>query len=67
MKRVLICNQKGGAGKSLIADESAFAMERRHTPCSFWDPDIRTMHETGWKRQISYSSHSGRSAGIYRR
>ena len=28
MKTVLVCNQKGGVGKSLIADEISFAFER---------------------------------------
>ena len=28
MKTVLVCNQKGGVGKTLIADELAFALER---------------------------------------
>ena len=48
MKSVLVCNQKGGVGKSLIADEIAFAMERCGTPCSFYDLDSQggTIHET---------------------
>ena len=50
LKSVLVCNQKGGVGKSLIADELAFAMERCGTPCNFYDLDnqggtIHTTHE----------------------
>lgn len=39
MKTVLICNQKGGVGKTLIADELAFALERDKIPYSFFDLD----------------------------
>ena len=50
MKTVLICNQKGGVGKTLIADELAFALERDKIPFSFFDLDgqesaIHTTHE----------------------
>ena len=34
---ILICNQKGGVGKTLIADELAFAFERDEIPYSFFD------------------------------
>ena len=39
MKTVLLCNQKGGVGKTLIADELAFALERDKIPYSFFDLD----------------------------
>jgi len=39
MKNILICNQKGGVGKSLIADELAFFFERNKTPYNFYDLD----------------------------
>ena len=49
MKNVLICNQKGGVGKSLIADELAFGFERAGVPCNFYDLDSQggTIHKTG--------------------
>ena len=45
---ILICNQKGGVGKTLIADELAFAFERDNIPYSFFDLDNQasTMHKT---------------------
>lgn len=48
MKSVLVCNQKGGVGKSLIADELAFSFERSGIPCSFYDLDGQggTIHVT---------------------
>ena len=39
MKTVLIMNQKGGVGKTLIADELAFALERDKIPFNFFDMD----------------------------
>jgi chromosome partitioning protein len=39
MKNVLICNQKGGVGKTLIADELAFGFERDQIPFSLYDLD----------------------------
>lgn len=48
MKKILICNQKGGVGKSLIADELAFSFERTRTPLAFLDLDSQggTIHKT---------------------
>ena len=39
MKNVLICNQKSGVGKTLIADELAFGFERDQISFSFYDLD----------------------------
>ena len=48
MKTILICNQKGGVGKTLIADELAFALERDLIPYSFYDLDNQgsAIHKT---------------------
>ena len=48
MKTILICNQKGGVGKTLIADELAFALERDMIPYSFFDLDEQgsAIHKT---------------------
>lgn len=48
MKKILICNQKGGVGKSLIADELAFSFERSGTPMAFLDLDGQggVLHKT---------------------
>lgn len=48
MKTILVCNQKGGVGKSLIADELAFSFERSRIPVSFYDMDAQggTLHST---------------------
>ena len=45
---ILICNQKGGVGKTLIADELAFAFEWDNIPYSFFDLDNQgsAMHKT---------------------
>lgn len=47
-KTILICNQKGGVGKSLCADEIAFSLERTGIPVSFYDLDVQggTIHVT---------------------
>lgn len=49
MKTILVCNQKGGVGKSLIADELAFSLERDGVPIEFYDLDAQggTLHTTG--------------------
>ena len=39
MKTILICNQKGGVGKTLIADELAFNLEADGIPYNFIDID----------------------------
>lgn len=39
MKTVLIANQKGGVGKTLIADEIAFALDRANVSYNFYDLD----------------------------
>lgn len=48
MVNILVCNQKGGVGKSLIADEIAFSFERSRVPVSFIDLDAQggTVHQT---------------------
>lgn len=48
MKKILICAQKGGVGKSLIADELAFSFERTGTQLAFYDLDRQggTLHPT---------------------
>lgn len=48
MVKILVCNQKGGVGKSLIADELAFSFERSRIPLSFYDLDSQggTLHRT---------------------
>ena len=48
MKNIVVCNQKGGVGKSLVADELAFSLERSKLSTSFYDLDGQggTLHET---------------------
>ncbi len=48
MKKVLICAQKGGVGKSTISDELAFSFERSGIPMAFLDLDVQggTIHKT---------------------
>lgn len=48
MKTILVCNQKGGVGKSLIADELAYALERANLDTGFADLDGQggTLHRT---------------------
>lgn len=41
MKTVLVCNQKGGVGKTLIADELVYAFERDDMPCNYFDLDTQ--------------------------
>ena len=48
MKTILICNQKGGVGKTLLADEIAFSLERDEIKFNFYDLDQQgsSIHET---------------------
>ena len=48
VKKILICNQKGGVGKTLIADELTFSFERSNIPVAFLDLDSQggTIHKT---------------------
>lgn len=48
MKSILVCNQKGGVGKSLCCDELAFSFERSKIPFNFYDLDNQggTLHKT---------------------
>ena len=39
MKTVLVCNQKGGVGKTLISNELVWALERDKVPYNFYDLD----------------------------
>lgn len=41
MRTVLVCNQKGGVGKTLIADEITFCFERDEIPCNYYDLDTQ--------------------------
>lgn len=47
MKNILICNSKGGVGKSLIADELAFYLEHQNITYNFYDLDNQggTVHK----------------------
>lgn len=49
MKSILILSQKGGCGKSTLADETAFALERAGTPFAFYSLDEQgdALHEPG--------------------
>lgn len=39
MKRIVVMNSKGGSGKSLLARELAYSLERTNTPYNFYDFD----------------------------
>ena len=47
MKNILIINRKGGVGKTLVADELAFALDAKNVPYCFYDLDGQggTLHE----------------------
>lgn len=51
MKNILVVAQKGGVGKSLIADELAFSLSRCGVPFSFYDLDSQggTLHSSNTK------------------
>lgn len=48
MKNIVIANQKGGVGKTLISDELAFMFEADEVKLSFYDLDQQggTLHDT---------------------
>ena len=48
MKNVLVLSQKGGVGKTTLADELAFAFARDGTPFAFYETDEQgdAIHET---------------------
>lgn len=48
MKTIVILAQKGGVGKSMVADELAFSFSRSGLPFSFYDLDAQggTLHTT---------------------
>lgn len=48
MKNILIINRKGGVGKTLVADELAFALDGKNVPYCFYDLDDQggTLHES---------------------
>lgn len=48
MKNIVICNQKGGVGKTLISDELAFMFEKDEIKINFYDLDQQggTLHKT---------------------
>ncbi len=52
MRRILVRNQKGGSGKSLVTDEVAFFFERTHTPLVFVELDSQggTIHKTNFNK-----------------
>ena len=41
MKTILVCNQKGGVDKPLVADEVFFSSERFGIPVSLYDLDTQ--------------------------
>lgn len=57
MVNVLVCNQKGGVGKSLVADELAFSFERSGYGVNFYDLDAQggTLHKSHESEQATIS------------
>lgn len=52
MKTILVCNQKGGVGKSLVADEIAFSFERSGIPVRATRALVDTVREAaGFPRE----------------
>lgn len=56
-KTILVANQKGGVGKSLIADEIAFSLERTGVKFNFYDLDNQggTIHTTETTEDAEYN------------
>lgn len=48
MKTVLVCAQKGGVGKTMIANEIAYSLDRSRVPYNYYDLDPQggAAHET---------------------
>ena len=57
MKNILICNQKGGVGKSTIADNLAWSLERSKIKYNFYDLDAQggVIHKTQEVEGAEYS------------
>lgn len=57
MKNILICTQKGGAGKSTIADNIAWSLERSGIKYNFYDLDAQggVIHKTTEVEGAEYS------------
>lgn len=57
MKNILICNQKGGVGKSTIADNLAWSLERSKIKYNFYDLDAQggVIHKTQEVEGSEYS------------
>ena len=58
MVNIITLNQKGGVGKSMLADEIAFSFERTGEALAFYDLDSQggTLHETSPAETMSEAS-----------